>query len=162
MKSRAKRTSCRTSRHRLCCLTATCSTAWERDDVWLAAVGSCVRCLLPFISNSMIWKHTGGVLCYVWSSWAGLSLNVLIGTNEKLCHAWLAGLSDLLCVDGRHLCDASNLNHSFWVFSQVQEAWGWVQQVTDHLIVDLKRQIKKKRKCQLNTNWPSSKMSLWS
>lgn len=59
IKRRAKRTSCRTSRQRLCCLTATCSTAWERDDVWLAAVGSCVRCLLPFISNSMIWKHVG-------------------------------------------------------------------------------------------------------
>lgn len=54
MKRRAKRTSCSTSRQRLCCLTATCSTACERDDVWLAAVGSWVRCLLPFISNSMI------------------------------------------------------------------------------------------------------------
>lgn len=57
MKRRAKRTSCNTSRHRLCCLTATCSTAWERDDVWLAAVGSWVRCLLPFTNNSMIWEH---------------------------------------------------------------------------------------------------------
>lgn len=53
-------------------------------------------------------------------------------------HAHLASRSNLLCIDGRHFCDASNLNHSFGVFSEVQEAWWRVQQVTDHLIVDLK------------------------
>lgn len=53
--------------------------------------------------------------------------------------AHLASRSHLLCIDGGHFCDASNLNHSFGVFSEVQEARGWVQQVTDHLIVDLKR-----------------------
>lgn len=57
-----------------------------------------------------------------------------------------------MCIDGRHLCDASNLNLSFRVFSQVQEARGWVQQVTDHLIVDLKkhRNIKSSAECTVN------------
>lgn len=27
--------------------TVTCSTAWERDDILLVAVDSCVRCQLP-------------------------------------------------------------------------------------------------------------------
>lgn len=67
-------------------------------------------------------------------------MNVVIKINQNSCHAWLGSLSDLLCVDGRHLCDARDLNHSFSIFSQVQEARGWVQQVPDHLIVDLKRQ----------------------
>lgn len=129
----------------------------EMTSDWRLLAPVCAACcpssVIPWSEKAQV---EFSVMCG--SSWAGLSLNVLIRTNEKLCHAWLAGLSNLLCIDGRHLCDASNLNHSFWVFSQVQETWGWVQQVTDHLIVDLKRQIKIK-KCQLNTNWPSS---LWS
>ena len=42
---------------RLRCLTVTCRTAWDLDDVWLALVGSCVRSMLPCWSNSIICKH---------------------------------------------------------------------------------------------------------
>lgn len=49
-----------------------------------------------------------------------------------------ARCSHLLCVNGGHFCDAGNLNHSFRVFPQVQEARGRIQQVADHLIVNLK------------------------
>lgn len=39
---------------RLFCVTVTCSTACEQEDVLLAAVGSWVRCLFPFINSCMI------------------------------------------------------------------------------------------------------------
>lgn len=35
--------------------TVTCSTAWERDEVRLAAVGSCVRCMFPRASACRTW-----------------------------------------------------------------------------------------------------------
>lgn len=60
----------------------------------------------------------------------------------------LLWLSNLLCVDGRDLCDAGNLNHSFGVFSQVQEARRRVQKVADHLVIDLKDTEKKKTHLQ--------------
>ena len=55
MKRRPCRTSCRTSLTRLRWRTATWSTAWEREDVWLAAVGSWVLCRFPLINSCMIW-----------------------------------------------------------------------------------------------------------
>lgn len=54
MNRRPCRTSCRMFLTRLRWRTATWSTAWEREDVWLAAVGSCVLCRFPFISSCMI------------------------------------------------------------------------------------------------------------
>ena len=42
-------------------------------------------------------------------------------------------------VDGGHLGDPGHLDPAFAVFSQVQEARGRVQQVPDHLVVDLRR-----------------------
>lgn len=78
---------------------------------------------------------------------------------------WLSNFSNLLCIDGRHLCDACNLNHSFRVLSQVQEARGRVQQVTNHLIVDLKRH-KLTYKSQINAEvfvsaWQLTVKFLW-
>ena len=55
MKRRPCRTSCRTSLTRPRWRTVTWSTAWEREDVWLAAVGSWVLCRFPLISSCMIW-----------------------------------------------------------------------------------------------------------
>lgn len=53
MKSRPTRTSCMMFLMRGFWRTVTCSTAWDRDDVWLAAVGSCILCLFPFSSSCM-------------------------------------------------------------------------------------------------------------
>lgn len=57
MNRRPCRTSWRMFLTRLRWRTATWSTAWEREDVWLAAVGSCVLCRFPFISSCMIWER---------------------------------------------------------------------------------------------------------
>lgn len=54
MKSLPTRTSSSESALRLRRRTVTCSTAWEREDVLLAAVGSCVRCRLPLVRSCMI------------------------------------------------------------------------------------------------------------
>lgn len=59
MNRRPCRTSCRTFGTRLRWRTATWSTAWEREDVWLAAVGSWVLCRFPFISSCMTWVGGG-------------------------------------------------------------------------------------------------------
>lgn len=60
MNRRPCRTSCRMFLTRLRWRTATWSTAWEREDVRLAAVGSWVLCRLPFISSCMIWAGGRG------------------------------------------------------------------------------------------------------
>ena len=66
MNRRPCRTSCRTLLTRLRWRTATWSTAWEREDVWLAAVGSWVLCRFPFISSCMIWVGGTGEGGHSW------------------------------------------------------------------------------------------------
>lgn len=46
-------TSCVVLRTRFCCLTDTWRTAWDREDVLFAAVGSCVLSLFPFSNMSI-------------------------------------------------------------------------------------------------------------
>lgn len=61
---------------------------------------------------------------------------VIHGRTDRRARA--ARRSHLLRVNGGHFRDACDLNHSFRVFSQVQEARGRIQQVADHLVVNLK------------------------
>ncbi|TNN40934.1 hypothetical protein EYF80_048902 [Liparis tanakae] len=64
-----------------------------------------------------------------------------LGMNEESRDSRSGHRSDLLCVDGRHLGDSSDLDHAFRIFPQVQEARGRVQQVPDHLISQMNQLI---------------------
>lgn len=54
--SRPILTSCVVLRTRFCCLMDTWRTAWDREDVLLAAVGSWVLSLFPFSNMSITWN----------------------------------------------------------------------------------------------------------
>lgn len=104
--------------------TVTCSTAWERDEVRLAAVGSCVRCLFPCASRCMTWGRRAA------PGRGGLP-DAPIPYGRPLAH--------LLGADGRDFGDASHMDGAAGVLSELQAAQRGVQQVPDHLVVDLGR-----------------------
>lgn len=76
---------------------------------WRLSAPECAACCL---SSAAPWSESTRGVFLSWVS--GGNRNVWIETNKVN-----GGSPDLLCVDGRHLGDAGDLNHSFGVFSQV-------------------------------------------
>lgn len=98
-----------------------------------------VPCLLLYsILRCLPWPELSGLLLPGYSS---LSPPSPSGVSVPLCvPSWLHKTC-LFGIDGGDLGDSSHLDHPFGILPQLQVPQGGVQQVPDHLIVDLMGQV---------------------